>query len=74
MECSEMSIPLDVNKFNSMIKWLDIEREMCQERSIQMIRDAKSAGTKFEEKFEEDKMVQSYKTNMKFLIDHQVLL
>ena len=73
MECSEMNIPLDTFKFNEMMLWLDTEREHCQEKAEEIIRNAKAEGANFEHKFEQEEMVCKFKKNMKFLIDHKVL-
>jgi len=37
MECKDMNIPLDTFKFNEMLNWLDSERELCQEKSEEIL-------------------------------------
>lgn len=70
MECSEMNIPLDPYKFKDMMTWLDTEREQCQEKAEEIIRNAKAEGADYEVKFENEEIVQKFKRSMKFLIDH----
>lgn len=68
-----MNIPLDPFKFNEMLLWLDQEREQCQEKSEEILQEAKIEGNAHNVKFEEVEIVKNFKSQMQFLIHHKVL-
>ena len=73
MDSKNMNIPLDNAKYKTLMDMLNEEKRQCQEKADEQIVEARSQGTSFSESFAEQEIVKQYKSNMEFLIEHNLL-
>ena len=68
-----MKIPLENRMYDKLMEMIDNERKLCQDKGVQQCIEARQYGKAYEQKFADQDVVKQFLTNMKFLVDNQLL-
>lgn len=73
MDSRNMNIPLENEKYKILLEMLNEEKRICMEKAESQLQEARNKGNQFDENFADQTVVQQFKSNMEFMIEHNLL-